>query len=135
MTGISQALGFVETVGLSAATEAADAVVQHGFGALDLHRIDAHHMSRNPPSGRVMQKIGMHHEGRAREHVLKNGVFEDLESEIAVTISARMPDALGVDLIDRGANGLDLVGRQEAADDRVAVRPEVGDVLGVHLAG
>ena len=61
------------------ATEAAGAVLRHGFEVLALHRIEAHHMSRNPASGRVMQKNGMQHEGRLAQHVLKNGVFEDLE--------------------------------------------------------
>lgn len=60
-------------------TEAAAAVVRHGFEVLGLHRIVAHHMSRNPASGRVMQKLGMRHEGTLRGHVLKWGVHEDLE--------------------------------------------------------
>ncbi|HEU4828917.1 MAG TPA: GNAT family N-acetyltransferase [Gemmatimonadales bacterium] len=60
-------------------TEAAAAVVRHAFEAMGLHRVIAHHMSRNPASGRVMQKIGMRHEGTLRGHVLKWGVHEDLE--------------------------------------------------------
>lgn len=60
-------------------TEAAAAVVRHGFEVLGLYRIVAHHMSRNPASGRVMQKLGMRHEGTLRGHVLKWGVHEDLE--------------------------------------------------------
>jgi RimJ/RimL family protein N-acetyltransferase len=60
-------------------TEAAAAVVRHGFEVLGLHRIVAHHMTRNPASGRVMQKLGMRHEGTLRGHVLKWGVHEDLE--------------------------------------------------------
>lgn len=60
-------------------TEAAAAVVRHAFETLGLHRVFAHHMSRNPASGRVMQKIGMRHEGTLRGHVLKWGVHEDLE--------------------------------------------------------
>ena len=60
-------------------TEAAAAVVRHAFESLGLHRIFAHHMARNPASGRVMQKIGMRHEGTLRGHVLKWGVHEDLE--------------------------------------------------------
>jgi RimJ/RimL family protein N-acetyltransferase len=60
-------------------TEAATAVMRLGFEELALHRIRAVHMSRNPASGRVMQKIGMQHEGRQREAMLKWEVFEDLE--------------------------------------------------------
>lgn len=60
-------------------TEAARALRDLGFGALGLHRILAVHMTRNPASGRVMQKIGMRHEGTLREHALKWGVFETIE--------------------------------------------------------
>ena len=60
-------------------TEAALALVRHGFETMGLHRILAHHFSRNPASGRVMQKIGLRHEGTLRGHVLKWGVQEDLE--------------------------------------------------------
>ena len=61
------------------ASEAARAVVAFGFRELGLNRVAAHHYARNPASGRVMQKIGMKWEGRMRKHVLKWGVFEDIE--------------------------------------------------------
>lgn len=60
------------------ATEAARAVVGYGFDALGLNRIYAHHMTRNPPSGRVLERIGMRWEGVLRERVLKWGRFEDV---------------------------------------------------------
>lgn len=60
-------------------TEAAQAVLDFGFNRLDLNRIYAHHLMRNPASGRVMQKIGMTHEGHLRQHVMKWNVLEDLE--------------------------------------------------------
>lgn len=60
-------------------TEAATAMVRYAFEVLGLHRVYAHHLTRNPASGRVMQKLGMRHEGTLREHVLKWGVHEDLE--------------------------------------------------------
>jgi RimJ/RimL family protein N-acetyltransferase len=59
-------------------TEAARAVVQYGFDGLGLQRIHASFMTRNPASGRVMQKIGMTAEGRLRQHVQKWGSFEDI---------------------------------------------------------
>ncbi|MCL4505625.1 MAG: GNAT family N-acetyltransferase [Chloroflexi bacterium] len=59
-------------------TEAAAALLAYGFETLNLHRIFARHLTRNPASGRVMQKIGMTFEGIQREHVLNNGRFEDL---------------------------------------------------------
>lgn len=60
-------------------TEAGRAVLQYGFSVLGLHRIHASHLTRNPASGRVMQKLGMVHEGRARQHVRRWDAFEDLE--------------------------------------------------------
>ena len=62
------------------ATEAAAAVVSYAFGELNLHRVWAQHLARNAASGRVMQKIGMQHEGRLRQHARTNGIPEDLES-------------------------------------------------------
>lgn len=61
-------------------TEAAAAVMKHGFETLGLNRVEAHHLSRNPASGRVMQKLGMTWEGRMREHVKKWGQYEDVEA-------------------------------------------------------
>jgi len=46
-------------------------------GPLRLHRIQARHLTRNPASGRVMQKLGMRMEGVARDAVRKWGRFED----------------------------------------------------------
>jgi len=60
-------------------TEASHAVLRYGFGVLGLHRIYARHFTRNPASGRVLQKIGMKHEGTLREAFKKWGKFEDLE--------------------------------------------------------
>ena len=60
-------------------TEAAHAVVGFGFEQLGLNRIYAHHFVRNPASGRVLQKLGMAHEGQLRQHVRKWDAFEDLE--------------------------------------------------------
>jgi RimJ/RimL family protein N-acetyltransferase len=59
-------------------TEAASAVVGFGFTKLQLHRIHAAHLARNPASGRVMQKLGMQQEGVQREHTRKWDRYEDL---------------------------------------------------------
>jgi ribosomal-protein-alanine N-acetyltransferase len=40
--------------------------------------VQARHLTRNPASGRVMQKIGMRHEGVNRQAVKKWGRFEDI---------------------------------------------------------
>ena len=60
------------------ATEAVGAAIEFGFWSLGLNRIHARHFTRNPASGHVMQKAGMTLEGHERQHVFKNGQFEDL---------------------------------------------------------
>ena len=65
--------------GQGVCTEAARAVLQYGFGVLGLERIFAHHFAGNPASGRVMQKLGMRHEGTLRGHIEKWGRREDVE--------------------------------------------------------
>ena len=61
-------------------TEAARTVLHYAFNELRLNRVHAHHFSHNPASGRVMQKVGMRHEGRLRQHVKKWGEFFDVEA-------------------------------------------------------
>jgi|SRR5438270_5251431 len=65
--------------GAGYATEAARAVMQFGFETLSLNRIFASHFSRNPASGRVLQKIGMRYEGTLRRHLKKWDEYIDLE--------------------------------------------------------
>jgi len=65
--------------GQGIASEAARAAVACAFDQLGAYRVHAHHSSRNPASGRVLERAGMKHEGTLRGHVLKWGVFEDLE--------------------------------------------------------
>jgi RimJ/RimL family protein N-acetyltransferase len=65
--------------GQGCTTEAARELLRYGFTELRLNRIYASHFSRNPASGRVMQKIGMQYEGTLRQHIAKWGRFEDLK--------------------------------------------------------
>lgn len=60
-------------------TEAAAAVIEYGFMQKGLKRLFARHMTRNPASGRVMQKLGMKYEGRIKDKEQKWGKFEDLD--------------------------------------------------------
>jgi [ribosomal protein S5]-alanine N-acetyltransferase len=60
------------------ATEAARAVVNYGFERFKYNRIFAGHFGHNPASGKVLEKIGMQHEGCMRRHVLKWGEYVDL---------------------------------------------------------
>ncbi len=61
------------------ATEAAAAVLRYGFQEIGMVSIFAHHLVRNPASGRVMQKIGMRHTGKLRQMFERDGVREDCE--------------------------------------------------------
>ncbi|MBC7187156.1 MAG: GNAT family N-acetyltransferase [Calditrichaeota bacterium] len=58
-------------------TEAARAMVDHAFRVLGVNRVQARHMTKNPASGRVMQKIGMQYEGTLRQSLFRWGTFED----------------------------------------------------------
>lgn len=55
------------------ATEAAIEVVRYGFEECGMQRIFAGHFTRNPASGRVLQKVGMRYEGTLRRHQMKWG--------------------------------------------------------------
>jgi RimJ/RimL family protein N-acetyltransferase len=65
--------------GQGLAGEAARAVLDYGFAALELERIYAAHFPWNPASGRVLEKAGMRREGTLRGHVQKNGARIDLQ--------------------------------------------------------
>ena len=58
--------------------EALHAAMRFAFESLEVHRINAVHFHTNPASGRVLQKVGMLHEGISRQHFLKNGSYYDL---------------------------------------------------------
>jgi len=51
------------------ATEASWALLTWAFRERGLHRVMARFVGRNPSSGRVMEKLGMRHEGTLRDHV------------------------------------------------------------------
>jgi len=70
------------------ATEAARAILAFGFETLGLNRIHASHLTRNPASGRVMEKAGMRFEGALRQHLVRRGKLEDL-NEFAILRSER----------------------------------------------
>ncbi len=52
--------------------------LRYCFSDLDLERVHARHFIRNPASGRVMKKVGMHCKGNVREHNAKSGREEEL---------------------------------------------------------
>jgi RimJ/RimL family protein N-acetyltransferase len=60
------------------ATEASASILDFGFEALGLHRIESTHFVRNPASGKVMQKLGMTQEGVERDSAVKWDRYESL---------------------------------------------------------
>lgn len=58
-------------------TEAAKELLRYGFENLKLNRIQARHMTKNPASGRVMEKIGMTREGVLRQSLYRFSNYED----------------------------------------------------------
>jgi len=67
----------VEYWGSGYMSEALQPVLCFGFEELNLNRLYAYHMVRNPASGRVLQKNGFTQEGVLRQRVRKWGRFED----------------------------------------------------------
>jgi len=59
-------------------TEAAKAVIDFVFQEKNYHRVYARHFKSNPASGKIMKKCGMKYEGTLKDHVCKNGAFEDI---------------------------------------------------------
>jgi RimJ/RimL family protein N-acetyltransferase len=60
-------------------TEAVRELIRYGFEQLGLNRIFGQHLARNPGSGRVMEKAGLKHEGRLRQHFRRWEKFEDID--------------------------------------------------------
>lgn len=60
------------------ATEALGAIIKFAFFEKGYHKVYGRYFVSNPASGKIMQKVGMTHEGVLIEHVLKEGRYEDL---------------------------------------------------------
>jgi RimJ/RimL family protein N-acetyltransferase len=63
--------------GLGFATEAACALLQWAFDALDLNRVQSETDTRNTASNRVLEKLGFLREGRLREDCIVDGEISD----------------------------------------------------------
>ena len=59
------------------ATEAAQQLLQFGFDRLQLRRISATCHPDNHASAHVLEKAGLHYEGRMRSHLLVRGAWRD----------------------------------------------------------
>ena len=63
--------------GRGLAGEATAAVIEYGFEALDLHRIEAELDPRNEPSVRVLERLGFAREGLLRERCIVGDEISD----------------------------------------------------------
>ena len=59
------------------ATEAVSALLDHGFDALDLNRVEADIDPRNAASARTLERLGFSREGLLRERWIVNGEISD----------------------------------------------------------
>lgn len=66
-----------EHAGRGLMTEAVGLLVDHAFGDLNLHRVEAGVMPRNAASIRVLEKNGFLREGLARRYLRIDGAWED----------------------------------------------------------
>jgi RimJ/RimL family protein N-acetyltransferase len=65
--------------GFGYATEASRRILQFGFQDLGLHKIIVYHVTANPPSGAVAQRLGFRYVGRELEAFQKQGTWHHLE--------------------------------------------------------
>jgi ribosomal-protein-serine acetyltransferase len=63
--------------GKQVATEAARGLVEYAFRTLELHRLEAHVAPANQASRRVVEKLGFHREGIARDFEFIDGRYLD----------------------------------------------------------
>ncbi len=71
--------------------EALELVVGFAFRDLNLHRIMANHGVRNVRSARVLERLGFEAEGRARDWLIVNGVWEDHVLTARINPDWKMP--------------------------------------------
>ncbi|MEJ8757682.1 GNAT family protein [Pontibacter sp. H259] len=72
--------------------EAAKAITNYGFSALNLHRIEAIVEGGNKQSEKVLQKLGYTYEGRLRDREIKHGRFIDLLYYSLLSYEYAIPD-------------------------------------------
>ncbi len=68
----------VDEWGKGYGTEVAGAALRYGLSTLKLNKITARYISSNLASGKILERLGMKHEGLFRQHARKNGVLVDV---------------------------------------------------------
>src|SRR5690625_2453161 len=59
-------------------TEATRSMISYAFETFSLHKIFARAVTHNPGSWRVMEKVGMTHEGILKQHEVRWGKYLDI---------------------------------------------------------
>jgi RimJ/RimL family protein N-acetyltransferase len=95
----------VEAWGHGYMSEALKPVLQFGFEELELNRLYAYHMVRNPGSGKVLRKNGFVQEGLLRQRVRKWGRFEDVALWAILQKDWFVAAAQQIDGVDRVESG------------------------------
>lgn len=76
--GIGYGIGEASNRGRGYGTEAVQLALEFAFSELNMHRVTATVFSYNPPSARLLEKLGFVHEGIMRERVQRDGRRHDL---------------------------------------------------------
>lgn len=64
--------------GQGIAEEALRLLIDYCFGEMRMHRVFARIIAANEPSLRLFRKLGFREEGRLREHVYREGAYNDM---------------------------------------------------------
>lgn len=80
--GVSQCAGVGYRIdekhqGQGLMTEALQCGIEHLFGELNFHRLEANYIPSNGPSARVLEKLGFIEEGRAKSYLWIAGDWQD----------------------------------------------------------
>lgn len=59
------------------ASEALKATIEYAFKRVYFNRVQAFHRSKNPSSGKVLQKAGMKYEGTLKQYLIHKNEFDD----------------------------------------------------------
>jgi ribosomal-protein-alanine N-acetyltransferase len=78
-------------------TEAVRAIIAFGFETLKLHRVQIAIMPRNVKSLRVVERLGIRHEGKAHGYLAIAGAWEDHELFAVTAGETLTPDTSASD--------------------------------------